>query len=250
MRVLVGSQAARQHFPDFRRPNDTDYFSDEKIEGAEVFYDPRLELWEWGDVATPDELYTIKVSHAFWANRWPKHIQDIAWMQERGCKRIPELHVLLYGIWTDHYGKKKARLPKGATADTFFTSTVQRKYDHDSVHASIAYYDRPLFNEILVDGEQVAVSRAKFEQLDYIDKLRLAREEVYATALERIIIPADYRESPLRAYRWALEKTVTSFSKGWFPLFMVENIRYLLKPEIDYVSRHKANADKLILLED
>jgi len=250
MRVLVGSQAARLHFPDFRRPKDTDYFSDEPVEAAEVFYDPRLELWDWGEVATPDELYTIKVSHAFWPNRWPKHIQDIAWMQEHGCKRIPELHVLLYGIWTDHYGRKRARLRKGDTAETFFTSTVQRRYDHDSVHASIAYHNRPLFNEILREGEAVAVDRAKFEQLDYTRKLQLAREEVYATALERIIIPSDYKESPLRGYRWALEKTVTSFSKGWFPLFMVENIRHLLRPDIDYVSKHLANSDKLILLED
>lgn len=249
MRVLVGSQAMRQHFSDFRKPHDTDYFSDAKIDGAETFYHPYLEGWDWGPVATPDELYTIKVSHAFWPNRWAKHIQDIAWMQRNGCKRIPELHDLLYLIWTEHYGKKRARLAPGTTPEEFFTATVDRKYDHDSVHASVAYYDKPLFNRILADGESVAVDQSKFEAMDHLDRLRLAREEVYATALERIIIPSDYSESPLRAYRWALEKTVTSFSKGWFPLFMVENAQHLLRPEVDYVQRHKDNADRLIVLE-
>lgn len=249
MKVLVGSQAAAINFPGYRKPKDVDYFSDARIEGAETFYHPYLEGWAWGDVATADELYTIKVSHSFWPNRWPKHIQDIAWMQEHGAKLIPELYDLLYLIWVEHYGRKRARLPKGATADTFFTGSVERKYDHDSIHASVAYYNEPLYKAILADGEQVAVDRAKFESLSHLDKLRLAREEMYATALERILIPDEYTSSSLRAYRWSLQQTVTSFSKGWFPLFIVENARYLLRPEIDYVQRHRDNCERLIVLE-
>lgn len=251
MKVLVGSQAANYWFEDFRKPKDTDYFSDVKIPGAETFYHPDLEKWDWGPIATPDELYTIKVSHIFWANRFPKHIQDIAWFQrEHAASLLPELYTLLYGIWVEHYGRKRARLARGTTPEQFFTSTVARKYDHDSVHASVAYYDRPLFNEILRDGEAVAVDKAKFDALPHEKKLRLAREECYATALERIIIPSDYSENPLRAYRWALEKTITSFSKGWFPLFMAENACDLLRPEVDYVQRHLDNSHLLIPLED
>ena len=251
--VLVGSRAARLHFGDFRKPKDWDFFSPEKIpspegERVESFWHPRLEEYSWGNYATPDELYTIKVSHAFWANRWPKHIQDIAFFQSKGCERIPELYDLLYDIWVEHYGKKRARLRAGTKPEEFFTASVKRKYDHDSLHASVAYYDKPLFNAILRDGEAVAVDRAKFEALPYEDKLRLVREEVYATALERKVIPSNYQDSPLDAYRWALQQTVTSYSKGWFPLFIVENVNALLKPDVDYVVRHIDNADRLILL--
>lgn len=249
MKVLVGSQAMKMHRPDFREPHDTDYFSDVRIDGAETFYHPYLEGWGWEPVATPDELYTIKVSHSYWPNRWPKHVKDIVWMQNNGCELIPELHDLLYLIWVEHYGRKRARLRAGTKPEEFFTPTVDRKYDHDSVHASVAYYDEPLFNRILRDGEAVAVSEEKFKSLSHEDKLRLVREEVYATALERILIPDDYASSQLRAYRWALEKTITSFSKGWFPRWAVLHLNELITPDLDYVQKHKDNANKLIVLE-
>jgi hypothetical protein len=253
--VLVGSRAAKVWFPDFRQPKDWDYFaSDKQAHGrpdkVETFYHPDLEQWSWDDIATANELYTIKVSHAFWANRWPKHIQDTAFLQSKGCKLIPELFDILYPIWVEHYGRKRARLVAGTKPEEFFTPTVQRKYDHDSLHASVAYYEEPLFNAILRDGEAVAVDRHKFDALSYDDKCRLVREEVYATALERKVIPSNYTESPLRAYRWALEQTVTSYSKGWFPLWIVQNVAGLLKPDVDYVQRHIENAHKLILLGD
>lgn len=254
--VLVGSRAAQVWFPDFRTPNDWDFLGRKEDIGAvatdskvESFYHPYLEGWGWEAIATPDELYTLKVSHAFWANRWPKHIQDIAFFQRKGCELIEPLYDLLYLIWVEHYGAKRAKLRAGTKPEEFFTATVERKFDHDSLHASIAYYDEPLFNKILRDGEAVAVDKAKFDALSYEDKLRLVREEVYATALERKIIPSEFNESPLRAYRYALEKTVTSFSKGWFPLFIVTNIQHLMKPDVDYVQRHFDNSDRLILLE-
>ena len=256
--VLVGSQAARLWFSDFREPKDWDFFGTKESLGLgnipgeriESFYHPYLEGWDWGSYATPDELYTIKVSHAFWNNRWPKHIQDIAFFESKGCQLIQPLYDLLYLIWVEHYGEKRAKLRAGTKPEEFFTATVRRKYDHDSLHASVAYYDEPLFNAILRDGEAVAVDRAKFEALSFDDKCKLVREEVYATALERKVIPSNYTENPLKAYRYALQQTVTSYSKGWFPLFIVTHASEFLSPDIDYVQRHIDNADRLILLED
>lgn len=257
--VLIGSLAAKTHFADFRAPSDIDWFGKKEdihngTPGVKVesFYHPYLEAHDWTPgVASPNELYTIKVSHAFWANRWPKHIRDIEFFQSKGCELDKPLFDLLYLIWTEHYGRKRARLPKGATASDFFTARVERKYDHDSLHASVAYYNEPLFNRILRDGEAVAVDKSKFDALDFDVKCQLVREEVYATALERKIIPSNYTDTPLRAYRWALEQTVTSYSKGWFPMWVVENIHAgnLTRPDVDYVQRHHDNAHRLIVLE-
>lgn len=251
--VLVGSRAARLHFADYRSPKDWDFFSPEKIrdesERVETFYHPALEAYDWSrGYATPNELYTIKVSHSFWNNRWAKHIQDVAFFQRKGCEVIPELYDILYPIWVEHYGAKRAKLRAGTKPEEFFTSTVKRMYDHDSIHHSIAYGDRPLFEKILRDGEAVAVDKSKFDALSYEEKCNLLREEVYATALERILIPSNYQESQLKAYRWALEKTVTSFSKGFWPKWIVLNINDLLRPDVDYVARHTDNANRLILL--
>jgi hypothetical protein len=258
MKTLVGSKAIKWNFPDFpRKPKDTDYFSPEPVPGAETFWHEDLRKWYFGSdgkyrtvsfLPTPNELYTIKVSHAFWNlhGTWNKHMGDIVFLHGKGAKLIPELYDILYPIWEERYGKKKANLE--AKPEDFFNKNVHRVYDHDSIHRSIAYYDRPLFERILRDGHQVAVDRAKFEALSYEDKLRLVREEVYATALERQIIPSNYKGSPRAAYAWAMMKTVTSFSKGWFPLFIVLNYQNLFKPDVEYVKVHQANSDRLVLL--
>jgi hypothetical protein len=249
VKTLVGSRAIKHHFPEFpREPKDTDYLSPEPIDGAETFWHPELEKAGFGEIATVDELYTLKISHAFWNlhGTWNKHMGDIVFLWKKGAQFIPELFDILYPIWEERYGKKKANL--NAKPEDFFNKNVHRVYDHDSIHRSIAYYDRPLYERILRDGHDVMVDRAKFEALPYEDKLKLVREEVYATALERQVIPSDYKYSPRAAYAWAMMKTVTSFSKGWFPLFIVTNYQNLFKPDVDYVKRHRENSDRLVLL--
>lgn len=252
--LLVGSQALRYWYPaEVRSPKDIDYFSPVKMVGCETFWDDRLEHYDpqhWGGVATRDELFTIKVSHAFWDlhGSWQKHMNDVVFLQERRAEFIPELYDLLYSIWEDRYGRKRAYLE--ASANDFFTSKISRVYDHDSLHASIAYYDEPLFKSILRDGAEVAVDKAKWDMLSYEDQIKLVREEVYATALERRIIPGDFMGSPYAAHTWALKNTITSLSKGWFALFCALNYSELRKPDVDYVARHKDNAHKLIPLEE
>lgn len=252
MKILIGSQALIQHIGEIRVPKDTDYFSDQEIEGAEIFFHPSLKDYFKDEErsATLDELYTIKMSHIFWDlrnNTWEKHVQDIITMRERSAKLIEDLYRLLYAVWEEVHGKKKANLSQSAR--DFFSDKVVRKYEHDSIHASVAYYDAPLYERILMDGEEVKVDKSKFDVMSYEDKLKLVREEVYATALERLVIPSEYKYSPRRAYAWALRRTTTSLARGWFARFIAENIEKLRQPDVDYVRVHKDNSDKLIRLE-
>lgn len=269
-KLLVGSSAAKQWFPDFRTPKDIDYIvttPEEKVSnsrGIEYFYHPLLaeylgwgieidDVWENGYdlLAGPNVLYTIKVSHAFWNLRngsWSKHMHDVMYFQDKGCTIVDGLYDVLYKTWVEVHGPKRANL--NVPASEFFTGTVQRKYDHDSIHASIAYGSQPMYEKILRDGSEVAVARDKFEALTHEEKCQLVREEVYATALERILIPKDYSASPRAAYAWAMRQTVTSFSKGWFPFWIVTNFKDVQRPDCDFVQRHKDNSDRLILLEN
>ena len=252
MRILIGSRALKYWFGGSysRTPNDTDYFSDEKIPGAETFWHPNLNNYSWlnDGIAVPTELYTIKVSHAFWdLGNWNKHMYDVTFLQRKGYGYLyPDLYDILYQIWEDRYGKKKVNLNESPV--DFFNSNVVRVYDHDSIHRSIAYYNRPLYESILKDGHEVMVDREKFDHLNLEDKFNLVREEVYATALERVIIPSGYIYSPSAAYAWALKKTITSFSKGWFALFIVLHYDELRKQDVDYVKRHLDNKDRLVKL--
>lgn len=246
MGILIGSRAIKEYFPEFREPKDWDFFSPVKETGSESFWDDRLLQWPWGTIATVNELYTIKVSHSFWDINWQKHTWDMAFLKRNGAEFIPELYKILYPIWEDKHGKKSANL--NVKAEDFFNKQVERVFDHDSIHRSIAYYDRPLYERILRDGQEVAVDRNKFEALSYEDKLKLVREEVYATAIERQVIPSGYGCSPRGAYAWALKKTVTSFSKGFFPLFISLNFEELRAPDVNYVKKHLDNKDRLIKL--
>lgn len=265
--LVVGSTALGIHFEDVpREPDDADYFittgessgvvqSWINRENVDVF--SHLDLDDYLNttksvapvrIASPNELYTIKVSHSYWELKngsWDKHIYDIRWMKRRGAQLIPDLHDLLYKIWEQVHGKKRSNLYMEKEA--FFNDAVTRIYDHDSIHDSVAYGKEAMYNRILKDGSTVDIDNKKMWDLTHDELVRLFREEVYATALERIVIPQDYKVSPGAAYRWALRRTITSLTKGRSAKFIVENFEEFAIPD-DYVSRHLSKKDRLIKL--
>ncbi len=263
--IVIGSTALHRLFPELvREPKDLDVFWDKGKNGFDVspevtpddpFWDDRL--YEWFGYSTYsadlDELYTIKVSHAQWDLRndsWTKHIGDIIFMQNHGAKLIPELHDLLYKIWIDVHGKKKMTFSE---SEEFFADAVVRKYDHDSLHESVAYGDHALYLDYLLPGRSVAMDMARVWSSPHEALVKLFREEIYATALERLLVPRNYRISPGFAYRWALRRTVTSLTKGKSSRWLLENIQDFWSPSDpfgdNYVQRHLRKSDKLIPLE-
>ncbi len=252
MALIIGSTAMHINFPDSREPKDLDFFAPAeqipaylkaKVGEVEPFWHESwrgsvLETSNWG-VATPDQLYTIKVSHAYWElknNSWNKHMSDIIFLKNHGAKLDMELHNLLYPVWIETHGKKQMNL-KQAAGD-FFDDAVTRIYDHDSIHDSVAYEDRPLYEKILKDGETVDIDPAKMWSMSFEEQVKLFREEIAATALERWMIPSNYKFSPGLAYTLALKKTITSLTKGKSATFIVDNFVNFAKPH-DYMTIHK-----------
>jgi hypothetical protein len=190
-------------------------------------------------MATLDELYTIKVSHSYWElpnGSWNKHMYDVVTLKDAGALLDQGLHDMLYKVWQDKHGKKVMDLSK--ESDTFFSDAVNRRYDHDSLHMSVAYGDRPIYEEVLKDGHSVDIDPRKQWALQFLRLVWMLREEIYVTALERIVIPSGYDCSPSMAYSWALRRTITSLTKGKTAQFIVENFDIFRKPDIDYVARH------------
>lgn len=189
MKTLVGSSALQKHFGDFYRPvDDIDYFSDSMVEGADVFYHPDLEKWSWGNIATADELYTIKVSHSFWELRnrsWSKHLRDIEFMQEKDCFFISELHEILYPIWEEIHGAKEV---------------------------DYTLHGVPLFAAMMGDTLTASKDKSKFDGMTHENRMQLVRDSLG--------MPADSDGGDRLE---ALQKTVTNFSNNWFPLFVVLN---------------------------
>ena len=255
--VLIGSTAIDKLFPGElgREPKDEDYIvsTDEEVIvglGSDVFSHHTLDTWlgGWDRTATLDELYTIKLSHSYWELKngsWNKHIFDMRWLKRKGATLLEPLHATLYKVWEEIHGSKKTNL--AMEKGDFFKDAVTRIYDHDSIHDSVAYGEVALYNKILKDGSTVDIDNKKLWGLDHDELILLFREEVNATALERIVIPSGYRCSPGFAYRWALRRTITSLTKGKSAQFILENFERFAKPD-NYLKRHLLKADRLVKL--
>lgn len=259
--LIIGSTAAAHWYRDWREPKDFDVMASAEDavppspEGmwGDVFVHPRiadLRPLPAGVYATPSELYTLKHSHAYWELRngsWSKHMADLLTLKRRGAKLIESWHDVLYEIWEDIHGRKVVDLTK--EADEFFADAVKRVYDHDSIHRSVAYEPgRPIYEGLLKEGKSVQMDMARAWRLPFDDQVKLFREEIYATALERIVIPRDYRTSPGAAYQWALRRTITSLTRGRSAKFIVENFDIFCRHDIDYVAWHLEHSDQLVRL--
>lgn len=235
-KVLIGSRAAQYCFPDFRQSKDEDYLVDYEVSSTKKieYHNANLgigltNILDEDQIASPETLYTLKLSHCFWSINWAKTMHDINFFQNKNVIHNEKLFKELYKDWEVIHGKKKASLKK--SNEDFFKDNVNRKYVHDDIHKAIAYYDEPMFNKVKQDISQALLSKEMFNALSHEDKLKLCREEIYATAIERFIVPRDFRIDKLVAYRGACRLLMTSMTKGWFPTFIALNWKQLSNPD-------------------
>lgn len=230
--ILIGSKAIKELFPDFpREPKDTDYAVEFKSElkstqETEYLVNPILFKYHCSDsyLPTADVIYTLKISHMFWDINWKKHLFDIQFLKEKGCKIIKPLFYELYDYWNELHGNNK-RSDLKMTASQFFDNALKCEYDHDWLHTLIN--PNPTFNKVLI-GE-VEVGEEKFNQLSYQEKLDLVQEEVYVMAWERMP-KMDYRFS----YELMMKKFILSHAPIWEAIFILDNYKDLYKPKINF----------------
>lgn len=204
---------------------------------------------------TLESLYILKLSHADYNIHWQKtinHIQLIKkYLRARGHKdpilnNLPkeykELLKELKDFWEITH-KKKQHIKLNVPKAKFFTAAVDRKYDHDYLHEAVMYYNSPMYKRCLKDGQEVLLDKKKFDALSFEEKLRLCREEIYVIALERYLIPNDFKMCEHEAYRSALRRLVTTMTRGWFPTFIVDNYNSLYKMDLNYMKAFKGKVD-------
>lgn len=245
-KILIGSAAINYHDKNIlqREAVDEDYLVmniDEQKDLSKDYVDGTGILDEYdfsSNIASINEVYTLKVSHSPWIitpASWQKHIHDIKALKDHGAVLIPKLHNVAYKQWEIRKGKKNVNLNQDKTE--FFGSNVRREYDHDSVHASIAFFDEPLYMKILADNSEVKTSYKKFNSLTFDEKKKLVQEETMVLSLERDLIPRkeditkmDYYTS----YTRQLQLLITQYSKGWFPQWIIENYYDIVRPPLNY----------------
>ena len=247
-KIIFGSAAIKHWYNNFRDPKDIDYINKD-YQGS-----TKMEEHHWVDsyqylldsnkdenYLDPELILTCKASHAGWQVHWEKTMVDILFLKSKGHKINKEIYKKLKKDWKKVHGRESAPL-LGKNAKTFFEDAVNRKYVHDDIHVAVAYYDRPLFEKTLVDNSgSVMCSEEKFNQLSLDDQIKMAKEEIYVTALERFIIPNDFNYSKGKAYNASLKKFVTTMSSGWMTFFLIDNFKDLMYDGFDYVSLFKQN---------
>jgi hypothetical protein len=204
-------------------------------------------------VAPATSLLLIKRSHLYDPAGWHKHIADYHFLRSRvvesditpaereaGAARLAE--------WNARHTKGVGSGPMRVPNEVFFAGTRMaqiRAYEHDDLHRSTCYRAEPLYRALEDDQSLPFVSGRRFERFDEVDKLRLVREESYAIALERAVIPAlELGRTPdaRRAYQHALRRICTNLTTGWFRDFAIEHYPEVCEPDIDFVGRFEVAA--------
>jgi len=250
-KIIFGSTALKFWYPDLpRNPSDLDIISKEEMMSREVQhywfdgFEELVKLNNGSEYLLPDLLISLKAAHANWNIHWEKTMFDVQFLKGKGHKIDIPLYKHLVGVFRKIHGKESASL-KGRTADQFFDDAVKRKYNHDDLHRWVAYYDKPLYESIQPDPTTVECAEVLFKKLSYEDQIKMAKEEIFVTALERFIIPKlPYSQG--RAYNASLKKFVTTMSKNWMSLFLIENFGELqYDKKDDYIGRFNKNKNKI-----
>lgn len=212
---LFGSKLIKKYFPDFREPNDTDWVTNDKSElktstkEEEYYYIPNSPDREM----TPDEIYTLKVSHAIYDIHWKKTMSDIRFLQLKGCKIIPEMLKELREYWVEVHGEQH-RTDFEVKPGDFFEDRVRRKFNHDDLHKMLN--PTPTYLKMIVNG--VNPDTELFNRLSDDDKRELLFEESFVISIER------FSNNPDRlAYNKAQQSLVTRLHPVWLADFIIEN---------------------------
>jgi hypothetical protein len=191
--------------------------------------------------ASLDLLYMLKMSHRYLKDspHFYKTMRHIKRMRNLSAMIGPEWQQIYELRMKETYDYKMPNLNQNKKG--FFSGDgVEYKYDHDTIHEAVAIMEKtPMYKRYQKDGSQVAVDRAKWEELPLAYKQMAVAEESAVLALERSLVPFPGAKSPFDAFKLALMKVCTSITGGWFREFAWENhdevLAMVLRNEYDFL---------------
>ena len=197
-----------------------------------------------GLVPSLDLLFMLKKSHRFLKDSphfW-KTVQDYHTMKHVGAVVPDRLVPFLKLREKEQYTNKLPKLNQDK-ANFFSSDQVKYVYDHDTIHESVAFFEKPAYTYYKKDNEEVQCDKNKFFQLAQEIRLSGVAEEAFVLAIERSLVPHPGVLTPRQAWLLALSKVLSSITSGWFREFGYENVYAVLKLyKDDYW--HKFQQDK------
>lgn len=192
------------------------------------------------EIAPVEVLYSIKKSHIHKQVNFQKHIKDYHFLKNRKVDDSA-IEEITKKRKTETDIRLKSRFPKlNKKYDVFVKESqdvLKRVFDHDDLHRIVAYYDEPIYMSLQKGDNQVWCEKDIWEQLSFDDKIKCVLEEVYVITLERKIVPMLYQKHGLitkeNAVEWAIIRTYTTLSSGWFSQFIIDNY-FEIKNNVNY----------------
>ncbi len=186
----------------------------------------------FGLIPNLDLLFTLKSSHKYLKNSmyfW-KTVSDYHCMKMIGAKVRPEYTHLLKLREKETYTYAHPKLTN-QTKETFFSEDhgIKYIYDHDSIHRSVALYDRPAYLNYMKDNDPIKSDKNKFYNCSRDIQLAGVIEEACVLAIERSLVPFPGIKTPKDAWLFALSKVCSSITSGFFREFAYENILNVIK---------------------
>jgi len=233
--IIIGTTALAGHGMWLRQPEDVDVAATYIVPGIDTIVLPKeiLDLIpHMYGYATPDAVYTIKCSHLGWDIKWKKHKKDVLTLKHKGCKLLPQLYSTLVEHWKQVNGNKEF-LNMYKTKEEFFNDAVPKVIEHDLLHKITSSPYRPIYLDLHEDGQEVAISRQKFDVLPLWKQLGMFKEEIAVIAVERWLINPMCKNKYHWRQAWdkALHKTVVALTKDWMTDFMIEHLSELSVPQ-------------------
>lgn len=183
----------------------------------------------FGLVPNLDMLFTIKSSHKYLKNSphfW-KTLVDYHMLKRAGAKIQEEYQAFFKLREIETYNYKHPKLNQSKKS-FFADDNVSYRYEHDTIHQSVAMFDRPAYTYYMKDGQEIQCDKNKFLACSREIQLAGVVEEAAVLAIERSMVPFNTWE-PEFAWRFALSKVCSSITSGWFREFAYENALDVLK---------------------
>ena len=238
--LIIGSTAIKFYYPDFKRePKDFDIVGDKnpliindimnewgpkKIEQLE---NTIITKYQKIGYLTPNLLLSLKISHMFFDINWFKHMYDIQFLLDKGCKYDIKIVEELKEYWLGIH-KKIRRSNLITNKSEFFDNAVNEDTDqHDHIHTLINPI--PMYTLLLKDGADVELDESKFHKLTFEQKCDVVYEETAVMAWERYKVN-HWRE----AYKIQLKDNIIKHFPPYIAMFAIENYKDLEKPKENY----------------
>ena len=178
-----------------------------------------------GMIPNLDLLFTLKTSHRFLKNSphfW-KTFKDWHTLKAFSCEVRPEYQEFLKMREKETYAAQKHPNLNQSKDNFFSMDDVPYIYDHDTIHESQKFFDKPAYKYYARDGSDVFSDKQKFFDAPYEIKMAGAIEEISVLALERSKIPFPNGLTNKKAWLYSYSKAASSITSGFFKEWIYSN---------------------------